>query len=124
MRTNDDAVNYGLNLLFAAVEKKTHSLMRFSRKTDHAVDRFSDREIDPYEALSELSKCLHSKICEILFFCYLQNKPLRMDIKTEKFVFGFTCAVHDGLPVLRFRTIINNFPGRKDSRISTFIIEV
>ena len=92
-------------------------------RVSHAVDRIKDRKIDDVELFKALNSVLQSYVCQIIFYVYLEDRPLRLNIETEKFIFGFSVTeLYEGGYVLAFRTVIKNFKNRPPSRISTFII--
>ena len=95
----------------------------FSKKFDHFVDRVLERNIDYTEVLTLLKRVIVKHKCELIYCCYLEDAPLRVNLKNDKMVIGLTLHVdEEGIHRLRLRTIVENFSTRFDSRISTFVL--
>ncbi len=122
-----DIAEDGLRKLFAAFNEDQYfklAQISFSKNIDHFVDRLFERKIDIAEVLSLMKKTVRKHKCEIVYFCHLDDAPLRLNIKSDKLVIGFTFSVTaEGKKSLRLRTVVENFATRNDSRISTFIIQ-
>lgn len=97
--------------------------VRFSSNVDHAIDRIVDRKIDELEVIRFLIKSINDHKCEIIYCCHLENPPLRLNIKNDDMILGFSIQVKNGIRYVQLRTVIKNFKGRKDSRISTYQID-
>jgi hypothetical protein len=123
--TNNDLITQGIVTLFANIQKQHLNKVdiRFSTKFDHVIDRFKDRSVDMFKALTQLRNLLYGNVCQVVFYCYLEDRPLRLNLKTSDYVFGFTCSEDAHGKVLKFRTIIDNGPTRRDSRISVYTIQ-
>ena len=95
----------------------------FSKNFEHFVDRMLERNIDVFDVMTLMKKSVKNHKCEIVYFCHLEDAPLRLNLKSKDLVIGFTLHVDDnGIKRLRLRTIVENFATRFDSRISTFVI--
>lgn len=95
----------------------------FSKNFDHFVDRILERKIDAADVLTLMKKSVKNHKCKIVYFCHLEDAPLRLNLKNEDLVIGFTLHVDEsGIKRLRLRTIVENFATRFDSRISTYVI--
>lgn len=126
MKNVNDMIVSNMLQLFDNMNKRYFERKHIVLSTDinHAVDRIKDRKLDEVEVLKDLSSVLRNYVCQIIFYAYLEDRPLRLNIETKKFVFGFSIKVaKTGTMFLTLRTIINNYKTRPDSRISTFFIK-
>lgn len=98
----------------------------FHSDIQHFVDRLEDRKLDLLDVAPVIRKTIKDHLCEMIFYAYLDDRPIRFNIKTRDFIVGLTCSVsaNTGKRVFRFRTIVLNFNGRQDSRVSTFILNM
>ena len=123
MRT---VIEDGLRQLISAFNEDPYfklAQISFSKNFEHFVDRMLERKIDVVDVLTLIKKSVKNHKCEIVYFCHLEDAPLRLNLKNQDLVIGFTLHVDDnGIKRLRLRTIVENFATRFDSRISTFVI--
>lgn len=107
---NDDILFKGANI-------------KVSNKFEHFVDRAIERKIDTFQLFSFLKRSVFKHKCEIIYCCYLDNPPIRLNFISADLVIGLTLYTdEDGVKHLRLRTVFENFEGRPSSRISTFEI--
>jgi len=93
------------------------------RQTEHAIDRIFDRKMDGIAVLGMINELVSKYPHKIIEYCQQEKPELRLNLKSEDYVVGFSLANGvDGVHRLYLRTIIENSPGRYDSRISTFSI--
>lgn len=98
----------------------------FDGDIKHFIDRLEERQIDLVEVIKATFKAVKDHQCEMLYYAHLEDRPIRFNVKTPNVVIGLGCydSARSGKKVFKFRTVINNFAGRQDSRISTYIIDL
>lgn len=97
--------------------------IHLTKKFDHFVDRVIERKIDPVELISTLKSKIFDNKCLIAYYCHLENKPIRLNFKTDNLVIGITVLNSEKYGFLMtLRTVIPNSANRYDSRVSIFTI--
>lgn len=101
--------------------------IKFSERIDHVVDRAFDHDIDFAEVLRQFQWFLANKKCEIVYYCYLEDPPLRMNLESKNLIIGVSRSdletPNGTLRLLRLRTVIKNFENRHPSKIRTLILK-
>lgn len=96
--------------------------IRFSMRVDHFCDRIVERNFDPIDVFLFLKKMINDKKCEVIYCCYLEKKPIRLNVVTQNFILCFSIfSMDDNNTILTLRTITKNT--QKFSRVSTFILQ-
>lgn len=92
-----------------------------SKDVSHLVDRVNDRKYDPIEVMRKLKSVFFSNKCLLIFYAHLEDRPIRLEVKTKNFTIGMTMyELDDGRKMFKVRTVV---PTSFSSRVSTFVVD-
>lgn len=92
-----------------------------SKDVDHVVDRIDDRRYDAVTVMKKLKSAFMNNKCLMIFYAYLENRPIRVEFKAKEFTIGLTMYEFEDRKVFKIRTVV---PSTRPSRISTFVVDI